>query len=377
MTYFLLVSRSVFATNYETLTRAYTVYGQALPLHAEEVVPLDEAAAIEDLLSHMTNYFKTFTDNGQATLRGVHPKSHGSLRGIMKVSSNIHPDDQVGIFASPGKIYEIEARFSNGNPRPQEDDSLPDSRGFGLKVLGIEGKPLLKGISGTSHNAQDFTMNSSPTFFADTAETYANFMKIGLLETQSFQDAATKHVIDLFKSFRPLLATRVLNAFKEIQNVEATNPLALDYFSITAFSHGEGSAAPIVKYALKPCDGTWVDDVDPHDKSFLRHNLIRYISSKPACFRFMVQDYMGGFSVEDPTRSWDEKLSPFREIARIEFPPQELVPDAIAERWVINPWNTLPAHQPLGGINRLRLAAYLFSIEMRQKTNPQPHPQPQ
>ena len=37
------------------------------------------------------------------------------------------------------------------------------------------------------------------------------------------------------------------------------------------------------------------------------------------------------------------------------------------EHMVFNPWNRLPEHRLLGGVNRMRLADYLASRQVRRK----------
>ncbi len=348
-------------------TKNHEVYGHEIPLHFLERIPENEEGAIKEAIEIFTEFYsKTYLDKGQKPERGVHPKTHGSVIGTLVVSKDIAKHDQVGIFKNPGREYEARIRFSNADPLSGADDSIPDSRGFGLKVMGVEGTPLIPGLPGLEEGmSQEFTFNSSDRFFADSARTYADFMRIGFLETSTFKEAAKQHTLSVLKSFRPLLGTRILRAFKEIQNVEATTPLGINYFSISAFQHGEGSAAPIVKHIIQPCEGTWTD-LNTTGPNFLRANLANHLSTQGACFKFMIQDYVGGFSVEDLTKRWDEADSPYREVARIYIPPQELLPDSIGNRWVIHPWNTLEEHKPVGGINRLRLAAYLHSIEMRR-----------
>ncbi len=39
------------------------------------------------------------------------------------------------------------------------------------------------------------------------------------------------------------------------------------------------------------------------------------------------------------------------------------------EHMVFNPWNCLPEHGPLGSVNRMRLAVYLASRQVRRKLN--------
>ncbi|MEZ0390637.1 MAG: catalase [Pseudobdellovibrionaceae bacterium] len=365
--------------------RVYTFRGHQFPLHHLEVVPDDEISSIEATNEAFLKFFKLKYQNGTlpytktgavpqmpGSLRGVHPKAHGCLVGTMKVSNDLEPIDQVGIFKSPGKEYQVMARFSNGSPHPERPDIAPDSRGFGLKVFGVEGEQLLKGITGSSSPAtQEFTINSSDAFFADTAANYNRFMQIGLLETTDFEVAAKKFVFSLLGRFHPFLAARVTKAFQGIKAVEATNPLGIQYYSISAFQHGPGNDAPIVKYSAIPCKGTWQEPIDKNDPNFLKVNLKKHIENSPACFHFMVQHRTkDSLSVEDPTQPWSQSVAPFRIVAEINFPRQNLMDEMACERSVINPWNTLPEHKPVGGINRMRLGAYLLSIEARKKSNP-------
>ena len=39
------------------------------------------------------------------------------------------------------------------------------------------------------------------------------------------------------------------------------------------------------------------------------------------------------------------------------------------EHMVFNPWDCLPGHRPLGSVNRMRLAVYLASRQVRRKLN--------
>jgi hypothetical protein len=74
--------------------------------------------------------------------------------------------------------------------------------------------------------------------------------------------------------------------------------------------------------------------------------------------------------VEDVTVSWDPADVPFRSVATIAIPKQDINgPDADAscESLYWTPWHTLSEHRPVGGINRLRLAAYEASIARRRQ----------
>ena len=287
----------------------------------------------------------------------------------MQVDRDLNKRNQVGIF-NPGVTYEVSVRFSNASPRANNDDNQSDSRGIGIKVHHNSGAPHV--ISADSNDSelkgsQGFTMNSTDSFFADTAETYRQFMQRALLESEeNFGKSIAKW---LAFDVDPRLAFRVVRSLLKIRSSKASNPLGLQYFSITPFQHGTGSEAPIVKYSVVPCGGAWQENFDSTDKNFLRTNLKKHITSKPACFRFLVQHRTSDtLNIEDPTQPWSAKVAPFEEIATITLPAQAPAEEKSCEKIVINPWNTRPEHKPVGGINRLRLSNYLMSIERRQKT---------
>ena len=63
--------------------------------------------------------------------------------------------------------------------------------------------------------------------------------------------------------------------------------------------------------------------------------------------------------IEDPTVRWDERYLAIRHGGDAPHPSQNFRTDGRKERGEnlsFTPWHTLPAHQPLGGINRVRRA---------------------
>jgi hypothetical protein len=58
-------------------------------------------------------------------------------------------------------------------------------------------------------------------------------------------------------------------------------------------------------------------------------------------------------------------------LGQIVVPKQNLAPDQQydCERAMFSPWNCLEEHRPLGSLNRMRLAVYLASLQVRQKLN--------
>ena len=58
-------------------------------------------------------------------------------------------------------------------------------------------------------------------------------------------------------------------------------------------------------------------------------------------------------------------------LGSIAIPRQSLTQNELydCELMVFNPWNCLPEHRPLGSVNRMRLADYLASLQVRRKLN--------
>jgi hypothetical protein len=74
--------------------------------------------------------------------------------------------------------------------------------------------------------------------------------------------------------------------------------------------------------------------------------------------------------IEDPTVLWREEESPFRTVAQLVLPRQEISPlreQASYQDLAFNVWHALAAHRPLGGINRVRRSVYLESANWRRQ----------
>jgi len=370
-------------SNYEMKVsgRSFMMDGYQIPLHNSENIPAEEPDAIKSLNDIMIAFFKKQYASGgptkdpatglvfQGTRRGVHPRSHGCFKGKLEVNPQLQKN--VGIFQK-GASYDVTLRFSNGSPQISGDDRSIDTRGFAMKVHNVPGRHLLGDHAMISNEtmSQDFTLNSSVPFFSDNAVRYRDFMKILSLEAPTLEDAGKRFIIQLLKQGHPLIAARVTNAFSNIRNVKVTNPLGISYYSITPFQHGSGPDADVVKYKVTPCRGEWQESILANDKFFLRTNLIKHLKNKSACFKFMIQERTNeSLAVEDPSKTWSEKKSPFKQIATVQIPVQNPMDEMDCEKMIISPWNTIPEHKPLGGINRIRLPTYLMSVTKRRQTN--------
>jgi hypothetical protein len=74
--------------------------------------------------------------------------------------------------------------------------------------------------------------------------------------------------------------------------------------------------------------------------------------------------------VEDATVEWPEYESPYRTVAHLLLPRQEIArlrQQEVYQKLSFNVWHALAAHRPLGGINRVRRRAYALSCNWRRQ----------
>jgi hypothetical protein len=114
----------------------------------------------------------TFKDSGHAT-RSVHAKSHGLLRGELRVLDGLPPTLAQGIFAKPGH-WPVVMRLSTV-PGDILDDSVATPRGLAIKVVGVQG-PRLEGSEGDV--TQDFVLVNGPAFLTPDGKKFLGSLKL-------------------------------------------------------------------------------------------------------------------------------------------------------------------------------------------------------
>jgi hypothetical protein len=291
----------------------------------QEQVPAGEKDAIDTIVAGILKIQNDEHTPGTLALRDAHAKAHGCVKGTFTVQAGLPPELAVGLYAEPRR-HDAWVRFSNSERHPASD-RIPDARGMAVKLTGV---------------SQDFVMINHPVFFVRNATDYIDFVK-------------AKKEWEFFLGFRPPWTWRVheLLRGKRIKGHPLRSPYEERYFSMTPYALGDRA----VKFSAKPCTDTLTPVPAGDDPEVLRKMMI----DQPACFDFQIQ-LQGDphdMPVEDPTIVWSEKDAPFRTVARIEIPAQKVVEnDTLCENLSFTPWHAQPAHRPLGGINRVRKAAY-------------------
>jgi catalase len=103
--------------------------------HPEE----GEAATTAALIETLEGIQRTVQQDSGHAERAVHAKSHGILRGELRVFAGLPETLAQGLFAHEGD-YPVILRFST---LPDVlDDRVSTPRGLALKVIGVEGERL-------------------------------------------------------------------------------------------------------------------------------------------------------------------------------------------------------------------------------------------
>jgi len=324
---------------------------------AQEVVPQDEDQAKAQVTQLITEQVKAEAQQSGKAVRDAHAKAHGCVRANFIVNEKLPKELAQGVF-SEGKTYPAWIRFSNGSGKSQ-NDKVGDGRGFAIKLIGVAGER----VDSSEKSTQDFLMINHPTFFVRNASDYVEFSKAS---------SKGNPLPFFFPSYNPInWRVHELNIAKTIQGKKVGNLLANQYWTMTPYLLGSGRAA---KFSVRPCAPVSNKAINPESPNFLRETLSASLAKQSACFEFMVQTQTDSkaMPIEDPTIEWSEKLSPFVKVATIMISAQHFEgreQQTFCENLSLNPWHSLKAHRPLGGINRVRRQVYETISTLRHELN--------
>jgi catalase len=343
----------------------------------KEYPPVGEEAEIQAVINITKKKMLAQKKDHPPTLRDQHPKSHGYLIGEFIVEENIADELKVGIFAQP-RSYPIQIRFSNGSndPRPDTDGNV---RGMAIKIMGVEGSMA---IDTPEHQGeQDFVLINDPAFFMKDVIGYLNFFEAIKTQNEIEKSKSGKGTFPLNPDGTPQITPEMAKklaqagAAREIIHVMEAKPvsnlLKITYWSATPYKFGDGA----MKFsAVSKNSFTGFDQTDSTDQeNYLRDSMARYLAEHDASFDFNVQLQKDpdAMPIEDPTKVWDESISPFVKVGTIKIPSQIFDTEdrnKVDEKQSFSPWHALEVHRPLGGINRAR-KMYIELANFRNELN--------
>jgi hypothetical protein len=284
------------------------------------------------------------------TLRDAHPKTTGVLRGRFVVAAGLPEELRVGLFAKP-RSFDCWIRTSNASGEPRSD-AVPDARGLALKLL----RPRGGKASGAASFGQDFVLLDTPVMPLGTVALFRDAIYYTIESSPlwlAVKFAMTGHALVLLE----LLSLRS----------KPSSPLDIQYWSTTPYRFGPDRA---VKYSLVPTSRHASRRPEEPGEDYLGEAMQRHLDRHEATFDFCVQLRETGMPIEDAAVNWDEDESPWRKVATLRIPRQNFRTAkrvALGEKLAFSPGHSLPAHAPLGGLNRARTRIYAALSKFRHE----------
>lgn len=286
--------------------------------------------------------------------RAFHRKQLLALRAELDVLPDLPAHARQGLFARPAS-FDAWIRLSNGSV-DVASDRKPDIRGFGLRVLGVDGAGALGGTT----RAQDFVLINREVFGFSKPDEFVELVTALVKGPLSL----VGHIVRRYGVFGGL---------KRLREIGRGMARPFSGFATESFF----SAAPIANgpYAarvrLRP-EATATAPAGPAATDWAA-DLRAHLARGPIRYQLQLQFFSDEKTtpIEDGAVDWDETTAPWVTVARLTIPPQELDgPDgkklaADVEQATFDPWEALAAHRPLGGIMRARKHAYFASQKSR------------
>ena len=348
-------------------TRVHLSYVQ---FHKSVEIPQpDEQNIFEELAATMRHITASVNDQSRHAYRAVHAKSHGLLKGELRIVEGLPPELKQGLFAT-AKNYPAIIRFST-NPGDILPDTISTPRGMAVKILGVDG-PMVSEHGG--HATQDILMLNAKAF-----PNPRDFLKGLKLVVQHLNDS------EALKQFVSTAARAAESVLETIGQESATlkgfghpetHPLGETYCTVVPLRYGDH----IAKMCLAPSSANLQSlrnkALHFHGAhSGLRDAIVDFFKTERAVWDVQVQlcTDLETMPVEDASVQWPEHVSPYRTVAQLVVEPQNAYSAArrvyVDEVLSFSPWHALEAHRPLGGIMRARRQAYDLCTRFRHEMN--------
>lgn len=245
-------------------------------------------------------------------------------------------------------------------------------------MFDVEGNWLTSDDNGV--RAQDFVMVNHPVFFARNVK---DFLRVEQVLVAANDNPLVTIAEGLTGGDWNPLRWHWREALTAVQIAGQlpTHPASNTYFSMVPIRFGQY----VAKYRVLPAGnlpGNWLDLASRlgTQPDALRLMLEETLRSQQLLFEFQIQLRTSASSmpVEDATVEWPEGESPYRTVAHVMLPRQEINTEsqaATSRQLSFNVWHAIADHRPLGGINRLRREVYPISAAWRRQETQSPTPE--
>ena len=304
-------------------------------------------------------------------MHGTHAKATGSAKGELSVLPDLPPELAQGLFARPGR-YDAIVRFSQGPPKPVPD-AAAGQRGMAIKVLGVQGEHIQESREAST---QDWVLAPDPAFVNSSAATFLRSFRAGASKSPHLPDALTVAASRLARALESVLGLFGSGSGNlRFLGRPPTHPVSHPYYSQAPLRYGDHIAKIAAFPAQATLDALGDPAVDTTDPDAFRLAMRSFFAGSDATFELRAQlcTDLDAMPIEDAAVEWPERLSPYRTVARLHLPAQDVDSrarrDYVDQRLTFSPAHSLDAHRPLGSVNRARMAVYYRAQDFRQAHN--------
>ncbi len=331
----------------------------------------DEAETIQGIIAQLRHISETVLEDSGHAERSVHAKSHGLLRGELRVLDDLPDMLKQGMFSRHG-TYPVVMRLST-TPGDILDDSISVPRGLALKIIGIEGERL----PGAAGQTQDFVLANAPAFAAPDAKAFLKTLK--LLAATTDKPQVLKKALSAILRGAETIVESVGGKSPTLISLGGhpeTHILGETFYSQVPLRYGAYVAKLCVAPASAELKALTNAPLNVNGKpNGLRDAVVDFFRRSGATWDVKVQlnTDLAAMPVEDASVPWPEERSPYMTVAQITVSPQDGWSEAkhseIDDRMAFSPWHGVDAHRPLGSIMRVRKTAYESSSHFRAERN--------
>jgi hypothetical protein len=284
--------------------------------------------------------------------RALHRKQITAAHGTLEVLNGLSLYARHGLFAQP-RSYDVWVRLSNGG-LDRASDKTPDIRGFALRVLGVDGDSALGHGPAVS---QDFTLINQEIFAFQGSGEFVDFV----MAASQGGGSLIKHMFTRYGLLGgPRKLGRMLKVAGKPFSGFATEPL------FSAVPIASGPYAVRVRLLPASSNGAAAAGASTDWDADFSSRLARGPLHWDLQLQFFVDE--ATTPIENPTVNWP---TPYATVARLMLPQQDTrSPQGQAfaqkvETCVIDPWQALAQHRPLGDVQRARKVVYFESQKGR------------
>ena len=326
------------------------------------------------------------TEGSGRAVRGAHAKTLGVVRAEVELTGNAPAPYAQGIYATPGR-HDALIRFSSASNHLGPDAALGPVLGFAIKIFDIGGTKLVEDEPDSA--TFDLVLKNSPTFIANTAKHYLFIQEVGdqVPEYLKRGEAGFRQLLADFLTGKGTLGQddwaweELFTFVKTATQTPVRNPLLNNYWTMAAVRHGDYIAKIRVAAAARNAEQVVHHQVDLNSApDVFGPVLADEFNAHAVDFDLQVQlcTDLAATPVNDATREWPEKLSPFVTVGRVHIPRQDIagsLSSDAADALAFNQWRVTEDHRPMGEIMDVR-RVYTTSAKVRRTLNHQPQREP-